>query len=95
LVTTDERPKERGRHQPDRCCAPPVAAVEAHDLHPSGPVSENPSLIEGHVLKPPMTDTHDVPRSSPVGAARNLDGRFSLLQRRAIVVAKLVEWGER
>ena len=50
LVTTDERPQQRGHHQPDRCCAPPVAAVEAHDLHPSGPVSEDRSLIHGHVL---------------------------------------------
>ena len=48
-VTTDERPKERGRHQPDRCSAPPVAADRAHDLHPSGPFSKDRSLIEGHV----------------------------------------------
>jgi hypothetical protein len=35
-----------------------------------------------------------MPSSPPVEiAARNLDGRFSLLQRRAIVVAELTEMG--
>jgi hypothetical protein len=65
-VTTDERPQQRGRHQPDRCCAPPVAAVEAHDRHPSRPVWKERSLTQRHVLEfvlelQPTTQPSEIP----------------------------------